>query len=88
MGFKSATRMNEGSSLSLRVDKPSEDYGVIRPPDRQIMESSFGHIHSEEYKPMAQVMKRMVVIYKKNEWTLQKPFPAKRDSKLKLRFTP
>ncbi len=47
--------------------KPSDDYGVIRQPGRQIAERSFGHIHSEEYKPMAQVMKRMVDIYKVNE---------------------
>ncbi len=47
--------------------KPTEDYGVIRQPDRQIVERSFGNIQSEEYKPMAQVMKRMVDIYKENE---------------------
>ncbi len=47
--------------------KPSEDCAVIRQPGRQIAERFFGHIHSEEYKPMAQVMKRMVDIYKENE---------------------
>ncbi len=40
--------------------KPSEDYGVIRQPGRKIAERSFGHIQSEEHKPVAQVMKRMV----------------------------
>ncbi len=35
--------------------------------ETQIAERSFGHIHSEEYKPMAQVMKRMVDIYTENE---------------------
>ncbi len=47
--------------------KPSEGYAVIRQPDRQIAERSFGHIQSEEHKPMAQMMKRMVDIYKENE---------------------
>ncbi len=38
------------------------DYGVIRQPGRQIVERYFGHLHSEEYKPAAQVMQRMVDI--------------------------
>ncbi len=38
------------------------DYGVIRQPGNQIVERYFGHLHSEEYKPAAQVMKRMVDI--------------------------
>ncbi len=52
------------------LTKPSEDYAVIRQPGRTIAERSIGHLHSEEYKPMAQVMKRMVDIYKENEGTL------------------
>ncbi len=35
---------------------------------------------------MALVMKRMVDIYKENEWALRKHFPATHDSKVKLRF--
>ncbi len=60
---------------------------MIRQPGRQIVEMFFGHMHSEEYKPVAQVMKRMVEIYKENECTLRKPFPATYDAKFKLRFT-
>ncbi len=47
--------------------KPSEDCVVIRQPGRQIAGRPFGHIHSKEYKPTAQVMERMVDTYKENE---------------------
>ncbi len=67
MAFKSAIRTNSGSSLRLRVAQPSEGCGVIRQPDRQIAQTSFGRLHSEKYRPIAQVMKRMFDIYKDNE---------------------
>ncbi len=40
---------------------------MIRQPGRQIVERFFGHPHSEEYKPVDEVMKRVVDIYKENE---------------------
>ncbi len=60
---------------------------MIRQPGRQLAEKYFDHLHSEEYKPMARVLKRLINIFKENECTHRKTFLVTHDFKFKLRFT-